>query len=103
MARAGQRLIEANEELAALEVQDVGKLYSEAVSADVPSGSEAFEFAAALAMTQTGTAHRWPGALGYTERVPLGSVPVSGPGTIRPRSPAGKRGPGAGKPAMPLF
>jgi betaine-aldehyde dehydrogenase len=72
MARAGQRLIEANEELAALEVRDVGKLYSEAVSGDVPSGSEAFEFAAALAMTQSGTAHRWPGALGYTERVPLG-------------------------------
>lgn len=72
LARAGQRLIEANDELAALEVQDVGKLYSEAVSADVPSGAEAFEFAAALAMTMTGTAHRWPGAVGYTERVPLG-------------------------------
>ncbi len=34
----------ANAELAHLEVRDVGKLYSEAVSGDVPSGTDAFDF-----------------------------------------------------------
>jgi len=65
-------LREQNESLARLEVRDVGKLYSEAVSADVPSGAEAFEFFAAIAATYHGTAHKWPGAIGYTMRVPLG-------------------------------
>ena len=35
---------EANEELAHLEVLDVGKLYTEAKTADVPSGTDAFDF-----------------------------------------------------------
>ena len=54
-----QTLRDHNEALSALEVRDVGKLYSEAVSADVPSGAEAFEFFAALAATYHGTSHKW--------------------------------------------
>ena len=65
-------LREANEELSRLEVQDVGKLYSEAVSGDVPSGADAFEYFANLAATMTGTSHQWSDAIGYTRRVPLG-------------------------------
>ena len=65
-------LHEANEELSRLEVQDVGKLYSEAVSGDVPSGAEAFEYFANLCATMTGTSHKWSDAIGYTRRVPLG-------------------------------
>ena len=67
-----QTLRDHNEALSALEVRDVGKLYSEAVSADVPSGAEAFEFFAALAATYHGTSHKWSDAIGYTMRVPLG-------------------------------
>lgn len=67
------RLLEAeNDALTKTEVLDVGKAWSEAVSGDVPCGAEAYAFYAALAATQTGTAHSWPGALGYTKRVPLG-------------------------------
>ena len=65
-------LKDANEELSRLEVRDVGKLYSEAVTGDVPSGADGYEFFANLAATMTGTSHRWEDALGYTERVPLG-------------------------------
>lgn len=62
----------ANEELSRLEVRDVGKLYSEAVSGDVPSGADAFEYFANLCATLTGTSHQWADAIGYTRRVPLG-------------------------------
>ena len=65
-------LKDANEELSRLEVQDVGKLYSEAVTGDVPSGADAFEFFAHMAATMTGTSHKWEDAIGYTRRVPLG-------------------------------
>lgn len=65
-------LHEANDELSRLEVQDVGKLYSEAVTGDVPSGADAFEFFANFAATMTGTSHQWADAIGYTKRVPLG-------------------------------
>ena len=65
-------LIEHNEELSRLEVRDVGKTFAEAVSADVPSGAEAFEFFASLCATYHGTSHKWPNAIGYTQRVPLG-------------------------------
>ena len=65
-------LHQANEELSRLEVQDVGKLYSEAVTGDVPSGADAFEYFANLAATMTGTSHQWADAIGYTRRVPLG-------------------------------
>ena len=67
-----QILQDHNEALSAIEVQDVGKVYAEAVSADVPSGAEAFAFFASLAATYHGTSHKWPEAIGYTMRVPLG-------------------------------
>ena len=67
-----QILHDHNEALSAIEVQDVGKVYAEAVSADVPSGAEAFAFFASLAATYHGTSHKWPEAIGYTMRVPLG-------------------------------
>ena len=72
LGRIARALHQHNEELSALEVQDVGKVYAEAVSADVPSGAEAFEFFASLCATYHGTSHRWPDAIGYTQRVPLG-------------------------------
>ena len=72
LIRCAHALMDANEELAALEVKDVGKVYSEAVSADVPSGPEALEFFGAAIMTYTGTQHEWPGAMGFTRRIPLG-------------------------------
>ena len=38
----------------------------------MPSGAEAFEFFASLCATYHGTSHKWPDAIGYTQRVPLG-------------------------------
>jgi len=72
MIMASQLLVNSLEELTRLEVKDVGKVWSEAISADVPCGAEAYEFFGALAATMTGTSHRWADARGYTERVPLG-------------------------------
>ena len=60
-----------NNELARLEVMDVGKCFGEAVSADVPSGSDALAYFAALAQTDTGDMHRFGDATAYSERVPL--------------------------------
>ena len=65
-------LREANDELARLEVLDVGKVYSEALSADVPSGADVLEYLGAAVMTYQGTQHQWSGAIGFTRRVPLG-------------------------------
>ena len=70
--RAAALMREANAELARLEVMDVGKLYSEAESADVPSGTDAFDFFAAAITTQSGDYNKWDGAISYTSRVPLG-------------------------------
>ncbi|EHI48640.1 NAD-dependent aldehyde dehydrogenase [SAR116 cluster alpha proteobacterium HIMB100] len=72
LGRIAGALHQHNEQLSALEVQDVGKVYAEALSADVPSGAEAFEFFASLCATYHGTSHKWPDAIGYTQRVPLG-------------------------------
>jgi len=72
LGRIAGALHQQNEQLSALEVQDVGKVYAEALSADVPSGAEAFEFFASLCATYHGTSHKWPDAIGYTQRVPLG-------------------------------
>ena len=72
LGRIAGLLHEHNEALSELEVRDVGKVYAEAVSADVPSGAEAFEFFASLCATYHGTSHKWPDAIGYTQRVPLG-------------------------------
>ena len=70
--RAAALMREANAELAQLEVMDVGKLYAEAETADVPSGTDAFDFFAAAITTQLGDYNKWDGAVSYTSRVPLG-------------------------------
>jgi len=72
LIRCANALREANDELSRLEVEDVGKVYAEAHSADVPSGPDVMEYLGAAVMTYTGTQHQWPGAFGYTRRVPLG-------------------------------
>ncbi len=72
LIRCAHALMAANDELARLEVEDVGKVYQEAMSADVPSGADALEFFGAAIMTYTGTHHQWDGGMGYTRRVPLG-------------------------------
>lgn len=72
MIACAHALREANEELSRLEVEDVGKSYTEAVSADVPSGPDVLEYLGAAVMTYTGTHHQWQDAMGYTRRVPLG-------------------------------
>jgi len=72
MMRAARMLASSLEELTRLEVRDVGKAWSEAISADVPCGAEAYEYFGSLAATLTGTSHKWSGARGFTERVPLG-------------------------------
>lgn len=72
MIRAAHALRDANDELSRLEVQDVGKVYAEAASGDVPSGPDALEYFGAAIMTYTGVQHQWPGAIGYSRRVPLG-------------------------------
>ncbi|MCE2518056.1 MAG: betaine-aldehyde dehydrogenase [Alphaproteobacteria bacterium] len=72
LIRCAHALMGANEELSRLEVRDVGKVYAEAVSGDVPSGPDALEFFGAAIMTYTGTHHQWDGGMGYTRRVPLG-------------------------------
>lgn len=70
--RAAALLRDANDELSRLEVQDVGKLFSEAVSGDVPSGADAMEYFGSAVQTMTGDMHRYGDAIAYTERVPLG-------------------------------
>ncbi|NBQ83701.1 MAG: betaine-aldehyde dehydrogenase, partial [Alphaproteobacteria bacterium] len=72
LIKCAHALREANEDLSRLEVQDVGKVYAEAVSADVPSGPDVLEYMAAAIMTYHGTQHEWPGAIGFTRRIPLG-------------------------------
>jgi betaine-aldehyde dehydrogenase len=70
--KAAAIMREHNDELARLEVMDVGKCFGEAVSADVPSGPDALSYFAALAQTETGGMQRFGSAIAYTERVPLG-------------------------------
>ena len=72
LLRCAAALKAANEELARLEVKDVGKVYGEAVSADVPSGPDVLEFFGAAIMSYSGTQHEWEGGIGFTRRVPLG-------------------------------
>ena len=55
----------------ALEVEDVGKVYAEAASADVPSGPTLWNIWRG-GDDHTGTHHQWPDGMGYTRRVPLG-------------------------------
>lgn len=70
--RAAALLRDANDELSRLEVKDVGKLFSEAISGDVPSGADAMEYFGSAIQTMTGDMHRYGDAIAYTERVPLG-------------------------------
>ena len=72
LIKCAHALRDRNTELAEIEVLDVGKAYSEAVSGDVPSGPDVLEFMGAAIMTYSGTHHQWPGAIGYTRRIPLG-------------------------------
>ena len=72
MIACAHALRAANAELSRLEVEDVGKVYAEAASADVPSGPDVMEYLGAAVMTYTGTHHQWPDGMGYTRRVPLG-------------------------------
>ena len=72
MLRVAHALREANDELSKLEVLDVGKVYSDTASIDVPAGADTLEFFAAAIMTHTGVQYQWPGAIGYSRRVPLG-------------------------------
>jgi len=51
LIKCAHALREANEDLSRLEVQDVGKVYAEAVSADVPSGPDVLEYMGAAIMT----------------------------------------------------
>tara|TARA_B110000305_G_C19433103_1_gene637330 strand:+ start:964 stop:1242 length:279 start_codon:yes stop_codon:yes gene_type:complete len=50
--------------LALLEVRDVGKVFSEAVSGDVPSGTDAFDYFAASITAQNGDFNKWDKAIG---------------------------------------
>ena len=72
LQRAATLMRTNNDELACLEVMDVGKCFGEAVSADVPSGPDALAYFAALAQTGTGDMHRFGDAIAHSERVPLG-------------------------------
>ena len=72
LIKCAHALREANDELSRLEVQDVGKVFAEAVSADVPSGPDVLEYMGAAIMTYHGTQHQWPEGIGFTRRIPLG-------------------------------
>ena len=70
--RAASLMREAKDELAHLEVRDVGKLFNESVTGDVPSGIDAFDYFAACITTQNGDFNKWDKAIGYSVRMPLG-------------------------------
>ena len=70
--RAADLMREANEDLARLEVLDVGKAFGEAISGDVPSGTDAFDYFAACITAQQGDFDKWDGAIAYSNKEPLG-------------------------------
>ena len=72
LLRAAKILQDRNEQVARVEVQDVGKAIAEAESGDVPSGPDALEYFGGIARDMPGTYHTYPGAVGFTQRVPLG-------------------------------
>ena len=78
--------------LAELETLDTGKPISETEVADWPSGADALEWFAALAATLSGEATDLGG--GASSSTPAASrsasASASAPGTIPPRSPAGR-------------
>ena len=72
LLRAAKILQDRNEALSRVEVMDVGKAIAEAESGDVPSGPDALEYFGGIARDMPGTFHTYPGAVGFTQRVPLG-------------------------------
>ena len=75
LIKCAHALRDANAELSALEVQDVGKVYTEALTADVPSALM-LEYMGAAIMTHHGTQHHnGQGRLVIHGACRLGSVP----------------------------
>lgn len=54
---------EVNEELAHLEARDVGKIFSEAIGDDVPSGTDSFDYFVARITAQNGDCNKWDKAI----------------------------------------
>jgi hypothetical protein len=74
-------------------VRDVGKVFSEAVSGDVPSGTDAFDYFAACITAQNGDFNKWDRAIGYSVRYPLEFVLALAHGIIQCKLPAGNQRP----------
>ncbi|WP_022963082.1 betaine-aldehyde dehydrogenase [Halopseudomonas pelagia] len=72
LLRAVALLRERNDQLAAIEVQDTGKPWQEAVAVDVVTGADAIEFFAGLAPSIEGNQQDLGGDFYYTRREPLG-------------------------------
>jgi len=72
LMRAAAIMRERNDELAALEVMDVGKPIQEAEVVDVASGYDSLEFFAGVAPTLHGQHLELGGNFAYTRREPLG-------------------------------
>ena len=72
LVKAAELMRENLEELSKLEVQDVGKAYNEAFSADVISGADALEYFGSLCQTNRGEMFRYDNVVAYTEKVPIG-------------------------------
>lgn len=70
--RASALLREKNDELALLEMQDVGKPIKEAIAVDVISGADCLEYYAGLAPSLHGEHYELGGDFAYTKREPLG-------------------------------
>ena len=73
LIKAAQILRERNEELARLEVQDVGKPISEAIAVDILSGADVIEYYAGLVVAMQGEQQALAeDKFFYTRREPLG-------------------------------
>ncbi|MFO7704540.1 MAG: betaine-aldehyde dehydrogenase [Halopseudomonas sp.] len=72
LLRAVALLRERNDQLAAIEVQDTGKPWQEAVAVDVVTGADTIEFFAGLAPSIEGNQQDLGGDFYYTRREPLG-------------------------------
>lgn len=72
LMKAVALLREHNDALAAIEVQDTGKPWQEAVAVDVVTGADSIEFFAGLAASIEGNQQDLGGDFYYTRREPLG-------------------------------
>lgn len=72
LMKAVALLRERNDALAAIEVQDTGKPWQEAVAVDVVTGADSIEFFAGLAASIEGNQQDLGGDFYYTRREPLG-------------------------------